>query len=171
MRLLAPSPRAVRPSRGQQSVAALRDARKCWGVHDETALYYLYVSPICFLFLKKVLFPVFLPLIPSLPGCHLLYMTWIILPKRECFISFRKPNVRQDLLSLLFGCTYHSIISHLSRQRIQNGSYDLPGHLTVPAVSVHPAETTRLKIIQLNNNSVFRISAEQMVKYPPFIIN
>lgn len=69
-------------------------------------------------------------------------------------MTLKKLNVRKDLLSLLFGCSYHSIISHPSRQGFQNGSYDLLRHLTVPAISVQPAETTRLKIIQLSDNSI-----------------
>lgn len=125
-------------------------ARKCWGwvndkkKRDNVVLLTIYVNPIGFLFLK-IFFLVFPPPAPTPLGCHLLYVTWIILLKRECFITLRKPNVRKDLLSLLFECTYHSITSHPSRQGFQNRSYDLPEHFTDPGISVHPAENYRTK--------------------------
>lgn len=87
-----------------------------------------------------------------------------------CFMTLRLSTVKKEF-PLLFWCACHSICSYPSRQGVRNRSLYLPGHLTVAAISVHPAETTRLKIIQLSNNSMYWISAEQMVKYPPFIIN
>lgn len=140
---------------------------------DSVVLFAIYVNSTCFVFLfSKNTFLVFLPWTLSTPRLSLvIHGLNDFTEAGKCFLTSRKPNVRKDLLSLLLGCAYHSIIGHPSRQGFQNGSYDLLWHFTVPAISVHPAETTRLKIIQLSNNSIFWISAEQMVKYTPFIIN
>lgn len=146
--------------------------RKCWWFNDKKGQscpsHHICKSLLFpFLLVKYFSWPFF---IYSLSSRISLVIPDLSYSTETGFIILRRPHVRKEL-PWLFGHAYHSISSQPSRQGIQHGSYDLPGHLTAPAISVCPAETTRLKIIQLSNNSMCWISAEQMVKYPPFIIN